>query len=297
MSARVGLVTVLFNSAGVLPDFMQSLAGQSYADYWLFIIDNSLDELSSAAAQQLIARHGFQNITLIKNAGNLGVAAANNQGIERSLAMGCDYVLLLNNDIEFKDRDLLAKMVALADARQEKLMVPKIYFHDSGRIWCAGGDLSNWKGTTTHRGEGEADAGQFDADGYTVYAPTCFMLIHKSVFAAVGLMDEKYFVYHDDTDFVWRANRAGFRIYYFAEGQVRHKVSSSTGGNLSPFSIYYGERNRIYFIRKNYSLPVQALAFSYYFLTRPLKWRLLRQPLRQSFFSGMRDGFNMTIPR
>jgi len=162
---------------------------------------------------------------------------------------------------------------------------------DSGKIWCAGGDISAWKGTTRHRGEGAVDVGQFDDDIYTNYAPTCFMLIHRSVFKSVGLMDEKYFVYYDDTDFVWRANKLNFQIYYWASGNVWHKVSSSTGGAVSPFSIYYSERNRIYFIRKNFPPLIQVLAFIYYFFTRPLKWRLFKNNLRRSFFSGVMDGF------
>ncbi|MGK5043083.1 glycosyltransferase family 2 protein [Janthinobacterium sp. GB1R12] len=293
MTAKVGLVTVLFNSAPVLPGFFESLSKQSFNDYWLFIIDNSIDELSYAAAEEGIAKYGIKNVTLIRNASNVGVATGNNQGIKLSLEMGCEYVLLLNNDIEFKDTGLLNKMLTLADQRQEKLIVPKIYFFDSGKIWCAGGKINPWTGTTLHTGEGDVDKGQFDVAGYTNYAPTCFMLIHRSVFDAIGVMDDKYFVYHDDTDFVWRSNLAKFRIYYWPEGEVWHKVSSSTGGSASPFSIYYGERNRIYFIRKNFGALAKLVAFSYYFATRPLKWKLFSKKLRVPFFKGVLDGLKM----
>lgn len=293
MTAKVGLVTVLFNSAPVLPGFFESLSKQDFSDYWLYIIDNSIDELSFAAAEEVIAKYGIKNVTLIRNASNVGVATGNNQGIKLSREMGCEYVLLLNNDIEFKDTGLLTKMLALADQRQEKLIVPKIYFFDSGKIWCAGGKINRWTGTTLHTGEGEVDNGQFDTAGYTNYAPTCFMLIHRSVFDKIGVMDEKYFVYHDDTDFVWRANLAEFEIYYWPEGKVWHKVSSSTGGATSPFSVYYGERNRLYFIRKNFSRKNKIIAYLYYFLTRPLKWRFFSKKLRGRFLTGIRDGLKM----
>ena len=126
MTVKTGLVTVLFNSASVLPGFFESLSKQKMQDYWLFIIDNSLDDRSYAKAQELIKQYDFKNVTLIHNTSNVGVAAANNQGINLSLEMGCEYVLLLNNDIEFNNPDLLGEMLTLADVRQERMIVPKI---------------------------------------------------------------------------------------------------------------------------------------------------------------------------
>lgn len=290
---KVGLVTVLFNSADVLPGFFKSLSHQNFENYWLYIIDNSLDELSYQSSVELIEKYGMKNVTLIKNADNVGVAKGNNQGIELALENACEYVLLLNNDIEFQDPELLSKMLGVAKSRGEKLVVPKIYFFDSGKIWCAGGDINNWTGTTTHRGEGEPDNGQYDKDGRVNYAPTCFMLIHKSVFSTIGMMDEKYFVYYDDTDFVWRANHTGFGIYYWAAGEVMHKVSSSTGGSASAFTTYYAQRNRLYFIRKNFGFFMKLISLSYYFATRLLKWQLFTKKLRKPFFSAVADGLKM----
>ncbi|WP_082491720.1 glycosyltransferase family 2 protein [Duganella sp. Leaf126] len=293
MSVKLGLVTVLFNSESVLPGFFESLAIQECQDYWLFILDNSLNDQSYNAARELIDAHGMKNVTLIKNKENVGVAKGNNQGTELALEMGCEYIVLLNNDIEFESPKLLAEMYSMAQARQEKMVVPKITFFDSGKIWCAGGAIIPWKGTTIHRGEGMDDGSEFSTGMHVNYAPTCFMLIHRSVFEKIGLMDEKYFVYQDDTDFVWRANQAGFSIYYWPDGTVKHKVSSSTGGALSPFATYYCERNRIYFIRKNYRGLQKIAALSFYLLTRPLKYRFFTGRLRKHFFSGVRDGFKM----
>jgi GT2 family glycosyltransferase len=293
MTEKIGLVTVLFNSADVLPGFFESMSRQDFKNYHLYIIDNSLDDLSHNSSVALIERYGMKNVTLIKNAENVGVAKGNNQGIQLALENACEYVLLLNNDIEFVDPELFSKMLDVAKNRNEKLVVPKIYFFDSGNIWCAGGDINDWTGTTTHRGEGETDKGQYDIDGRTKYAPTCFMLIHQSVFEKVGMMDEKYFVYYDDTDFVWRANHAGFRIYYWAAGEVKHKVSSSTGGSASAFTTYYAQRNRLYFIRKNFGFSMKVISLAYYFGTRLLKWKLFSEKLRKPFFSAVKDGLKM----
>lgn len=293
MTPKFGLVTVLFNSETVLPGFFESLAAQDFKDFWLFILDNSLNELSYNASLALIEKHGVKNVTLIKNAENVGVAKGNNQGTELALEMGCEYVVLLNNDIEFDNPRLFSELYSMALATNEKMVIPKMTFFDSGKIWCAGGAINPWTGTTTHRGEGMDDGQEFSVGMPVNYAPTCFMLIHRSVFEKIGLMDEKYFVYHDDTDFVWRANHAGFRIFYWPGGWIKHKVSSSTGGALSQFATYYCERNRIYFIRKNYTDVQKMVALGYYLLTRPLKYRFFSKKLRKHFFSGVRDGFKM----
>jgi len=294
MNPRVGLVTVLFNSADVLPGFFQSLSAQSYYDYWLYIIDNSLDELSFESAKKEIEKYNISNVTLIKNDKNVGVAAANNQGIVLALEAKCEYVLVLNNDIEFTDTELFSSMVAVADANNEKLVTPKIYFYDSDLIWCAGGSLSEWRGVVRHYGEMQPDSEKYSSDCYVQYAPTCFMLVHKDVFGRIGLMDEKYFVYYDDVDFIYRSNQAGFKLKYWAEGEVRHKVSSSTGGDESPFSVYYTNRNRIYYIRKNFKGMKKSVAISYTVLTRIVKMANFSNLKRsRKMYDAMIAGFFM----
>jgi GT2 family glycosyltransferase len=295
MKGRVGLVTVLFNSAAVLPGFFESLVNQKFSDYWLFIIDNSLDDVSFEMAKNFIKIHNLNNVSIIKNNSNVGVATGNNQGIQLALNSDCEYVLLLNNDIEFKDPDLLLNMLSVADERQEKIVVPKIYFHDTGRIWCAGGDIKKARLLFIHRGEGQADLGQYDSDAYVNYSPSCFMLIHASVFANVGLMDDLYFVYYDDADFIYRTNVFGYKVYYWAGGSIRHKVSSSTGGGESLFSIYYSTRNRIYFARKNFRVLNKVFACSYILITRLIKLVGYDSERRRKILRAIADGMAMRL--
>jgi GT2 family glycosyltransferase len=55
------------------------------------------------------------------------------------------------------------------------------------------------------------------------------------VIEEIGLMDEKYFAYYDDTDFVLRAIRKGYKLWYEPTIQINHKVSSSSGEIYPPF--------------------------------------------------------------
>jgi len=296
MKKKIGLVTVLFNSAEVLPGFFLSLSRQTLDDYWLYILDNSLDDLSFKAAQVEIEKYSLKNITLIKNSENVGVAAANNQGIKLAMSDGCEYILILNNDIEFDNISLFEEMLVIAEDNNEKMITPKMYFYDSGLIWCAGGRISKWRGTVRHFGELHQDSPENSKSCYTEYAPTCFMLVHRDVFKSIGYMDEKYFVYYDDVDFIWRANQAGYKLFYWAEGKIAHKVSSSTGGDESLFSIFYSNRNRLYFIRKNYTAFHLWSSMSYTLVTRYLKYlRFLNNPKGQSYKKSIAAGMKMPI--
>jgi GT2 family glycosyltransferase len=84
------------------------------------------------------------------------------------------------------------------------------------------------------------------------------MLIHRTVFEMVGLMDESYFAYFDDTDFCWRLKLVGIAIGYAPKYVLIHKVGSSTGGTDSPFYARMTARNRLYFLKKHFGRTAPA---------------------------------------
>src|SRR5579883_1618859 len=95
---RIGVVTVTYNSAVVLPDFIASVARQADVDFKVYVIDNA----SQDGSADIVAGNSDERYALIRNDANRGVAAANNQGIQCALKDGCSYVLLLNNDTTFE---------------------------------------------------------------------------------------------------------------------------------------------------------------------------------------------------
>jgi GT2 family glycosyltransferase len=289
----VGVVTVLYQSDDVLDDFFASLKMQNHVNLKLYVIDNSPKDSGSIMARKLALEAGIDAEVVFNNA-NAGVARGNNQGIVMALANDCEYVLLANNDIEFRDSSTIANLIMPIEASTALIATfPKILYHGTNRIWCAGGTISRLKATTSHIGDGDEDLGQFDKPGFSEYAPTCFMALHKSVFDHVGMMDENYFVYYDDTDFVLRMNRAGIRLRYVPASLVAHKVSFSTGGDESPFSLFYCTRNRIYFSRKNLSFPYSLIAQSYSMLAMLVKCVRFAPAGRKSVLRGIAAGLRL----
>ena len=85
-------------------------------------------------------------------------------------------------------------------------------------------------------------------------------------------MDKKYFVYFDDTDFVWRATKCGNeKLYYVYKSVIHHKVSFSTGGGASLFTQKIMFRNVVYFTLKNFGWIHCACVFLYLFSKFVLK--------------------------
>ncbi|MBL7723566.1 MAG: glycosyltransferase family 2 protein [Chitinophagaceae bacterium] len=289
--AKIGLVTVLFRSDEVLPDFFKSISRQTHKDYILYLVDNSESAATDAIISQCLEEYPVTAYRHIKTGGNIGVAAGNNTGIKLSIADNCSHVLILNNDIEIEQDFMFSKMLSLADAG-ESMIVPKIYYYDEKKIWMAGGYMDMWRGIGVHYGYNKKDEPKYNVAKHVTYSPTCFMLVKKEVFDATGIMDEKYFAYYDDTDFVLRAAKLGYKIWYEPSLELLHKVSSSVGTN-SPFYVYYSNRNKIYFIRKNFKGLQRYFALLYTLISRIAFWLGFDKARKQKLMQGLKDGFKM----
>lgn len=289
--ATIGLVTVLFRSDEVLPDFFKSISRQTHKDYILYLVDNSESATTDAIISQCLKEYPVTAYRHIKTGGNIGVAAGNNTGIKLSLADNCSHVLILNNDIEIEQDFMFSKLLSLADAG-ESMIVPKIYYYDEKKIWMAGGYMDKWRALGVHYGYNQKDKPKYNIGKHVTYSPTCFMLVKKEVFDATGIMDEKYFAYYDDTDFVLRATKLGYKIWYEPSLELMHKVSSSVGTN-SPFYVYYSNRNKIYFIRKNFKGLQRYFALLYTLISRIAFWVGFDKARKQKLVQGLKDGFKM----
>lgn len=248
--SRVGIVTVTFNSASVLPDFFESVWRQSHSNFFLFVIDSA----STDPTREQIAAQSDPRLRAVFCEKNIGFAAATNLGIRLALENECEAILLLNNDTVFGPQLLQPLLDGLKTYRCDMTTPKMLYYDDPKKIWAAGGHLNPWLGYRNHHdGAGQPDDGRFDRPRRVTFTPFCCILMHRRVVDTVGFLDEKFFVYTEDADYCFRAMKARLALWYVPEAQLLHKVSSLTG-HMSDFMVRYCTRNRIYFLRKNLPL-------------------------------------------
>lgn len=247
---RIALVTVTYNGETVWPEFYASMAAQQGVDWQLIVVDNASKDGTIAMVEAAAAVD--TRVTLLANSTNVGVAAGNNQGTRLALDKGYEMIALINNDTAF-DPDMLHQLATTLEREEAGAVSALIPFYDRPDLcWYGGGHFSASRGMLSlHDGMGKPlthPGHSFQTD----YAPTCCVLFKADVFRKLGLMDEAYFVYWDDVDFLWRMKKAGVDILVDPGAVMLHKVSVSTGGRSSDFSIRYGHRNQIYFARKHF---------------------------------------------
>lgn len=250
MQPKVSIIILNWNGYDDTIECLESLQKITYKNYDMIMVDNGSDD---GSYEKLIA--GFSGkVFFIRNKENLGFAGGNNVGIRYALAQGTDYVLLLNNDTVVSP-NFLGELVNYAEKDMKIGCVgPKILcYNEPTRIWYAGGRFSWLKGGMANRTYNRIDRGDFDRIVDVDYIPGCALLAKSLAINAVGLLDEEYFNYNEESDWCFRLKKTGFRIVFVFHSKIWHKGAKTFGGNFSPFYMYYKSRNRLLLIKKNFS--------------------------------------------
>jgi len=239
----VRAVVINWNGREVLEPCLRTLLASSYPNLSVLVVDNA----STDGSAQFV-REEFPSVSVSEQSSNLGFAAGVNAGLKVALDEGADYVLLLNNDIELDVSAVSALVEAALGHPGSAFVGPLIYFADRPSvIWSAGGAVSFWTGNIRHLGLREEDAGQYAEIQEVDYVTACAVLASAKAVSAIGLMDEAYYMYNEDTDWCIRARDAGFQVLFAPGARIWHKVSMSSGGGMTPFKIYHRLRSTLRF--------------------------------------------------
>ena len=257
---------------------LRSLAKQSYENLKVLVVDNhSMD----GSVQQIRAE--WPGVELIETGSNGGFAAGCNVGIRRALELGAPFIWLLNNDT-VAPPNTLNLLVAEAECGPRNGITGSVlrYMYDPQQVQAwGGGEVLRWMGYTRHY----TAPTEFNANTFLTFAS---VLIRAEVFAQIGLMDDGYFMYYDDSDFCFRARRAGWGLTIARETSILHKEGGSqkTGRSLAMERIVTASGLRFLSLHA----PVPWLAKTLFLLTRIGK-RTLRMDLSgvKAVWSGATD--------
>jgi N-acetylglucosaminyl-diphospho-decaprenol L-rhamnosyltransferase len=237
---HIAVIIVTYRTALLTLEALRSVAAERAASglrIRAVVVDNSSEDLPLLA--QGVASHGWSDwVTLVAAPHNGGYGYGNNLGLQHAYRQGRpDYVYFLNPDTQVRP-GAIGTLVRFLESRPEVGIAGSSFETREGRDWpIAFRFPSLWS---------ELDSGLqvglvtrllnrwVVARPMTrIVQPTDWicgasMLIRPAVFAAIGGFDENYFLYFEETDFCYRASKAGFPTWYVPESRVMHVGGQST---------------------------------------------------------------------
>ena len=240
----ISIITVNYNHSDVTCDLIESLNKISYPNIEIIVIDNC-----SPDDDPTIIKHKYPNIILVENPINYGFAAGNNYGLMRARGK---YIMLLNNDTVVTENFIEPLLEKFESDSDIGAISPKIkYFHTPDTIQYAGYTPIDPRTMRNFSiGFNEVDKGQHDDDRETAYTHGAAMMVPMEVVKEIGMMSYIFFLYYEEADWCARIKNAGYKMFYVHNSLIYHKESISTG-KLSAMKIYYQNRNRLVFMRRN----------------------------------------------
>lgn len=268
---RLLIVTVNYRTSHLVIDGLRSLESeiQAVPGIQVAIVDNNSGDGSVEKIRAAIAAEGWNNwVTLMPSTVNGGFAYGNNYAIRPALQSTNppDYFLLLNPDTQIRPgaiKELLRFMekhpdVGIAGSSFEEadgkpwpyaFRFPSFISEFEGglRLGLVTKLLSRWKVPQTMAPDREQPID---------WIPGASMMVRREVFESVGLMDEGYFLYYEETDFCLQAKRAGWSCWHVPQSRVMHILGQSTGvtaTNQQPKRLpqYWFDSRRRYFLKNH----------------------------------------------
>lgn len=255
----VGIIVVNYNSAEFIGKFIDSIAKVNYENARLIVVDAASSDNSR---HELVNR--LPDAHIISCDENVGTARGNNIGIAYCRQENLEYVLVLNNDTTH-ERDFLSVLVASADDRT--MTVPRILFSDDhSLISTHAGDFNWFLGLFRNTHHARPDGPETHQRKELQTASFCCILAPITVFDEIGPLDEQFFMYYEETDFLRNALDKGYRLVFEPDAVIYHDESASSGGGwMNPFKQYYASRNRLYLVRKHTTSRIAYALFTLYF--------------------------------
>jgi GT2 family glycosyltransferase len=242
------VIIVNWNGREYLDTCLGSLERQDFRSFEVVLVDNGSEDGSVG----MVRKRFPWIVEIIENPENLGFGVANNQAIARARGR---YVVLLNNDTEV-DSGWLAALVEAAEADASIGMCASkiLNFYRRDEIDNTG-HLIYPDGLNRGRGRLEVDRGQYDGAREALFPSGCAALYRRTMLDEIGLFDDTFFAYGDDTDLGLRGRLAGWGCAFVPEALVYHRYSATTG-QYSVQKAFLVERNRVWVAVKTLPMPM-----------------------------------------
>jgi len=274
---RVGIAIVNYRTAGLVVDCLRSLDAEMRArgDCHVIVVDNNSGDGSAERIADAVRAEGFDWATVLPLDRNPGFAGGNNAALRPLLAETPppDYLMLLNPDTIVRPGAVTALVDFLEAHPRAGFAGSRLEDPDGTpqrsafRFHSVASEFENGMrlGLVSKVLRGSIVAPPVRLETYrTDWVCGASVMIRRRVFDDVGLMDERYFLYYEEVDFILKARRAGWECWYVPASRVVHLEGQATGVTgakkaLRPRPRYWFESRARYF-RQNHGPLYKALA-------------------------------------
>lgn len=241
-SPTVAIIILTWNGLELTEACLRTLRAHTHGvSYRIVMVDNGSHDGTLAWLQ------AQSDITLIANVENVGFTRGNNQAL-RTLLPGED-ALLLNNDTEFFQDDWLLRLQETAHGPDDGGVIGCRLISPDGLLLHVGTYMPTHTLSGYQIAGDEVDIGQYPGVRAVEGVVGACMYIRRDVLDRVGLLEEAFFSYYEDTDYCLRARAAGYRVLCHSGVTVVHCQNASTALNQVSWNRMFADSQQT-FIKK-----------------------------------------------
>ncbi len=246
----LSIIIVNWNTKEYLLRCLESVFRSGKKKSWeVIVVDNGSQDGSAKEVNKF-----FPDIRLIANEENRGFAKATNQGIKHSSGR---YLLLLNPDTEVRENSI-ERLVAFMDAHPDTgINGAQLLNRDGSRqnsianfpslaTELLNKSLLRWVFPKKFPGKERVYPGPIEVDSVI---GAC-MLTRREAIERVGILDEDYFLFFEETDWCYRMKKAGWKVFHVPQSEIVHVQGRGAETRKRQAKVEY-YRSRYHFFRKN----------------------------------------------
>jgi GT2 family glycosyltransferase len=235
--ANVSIIIVARNGKKITLECLKSLKTEKVKE--IIFVDNASSDDTVKAVKTFATRNTLP-LQIIQNSKNNGFAEANNQGAK--IATG-KYILFLNNDTLVTPKFLQPLITVLEKDKKAAAVQPLILF-PNGTIDSVGSYLTS-TGFLYHRAHRQLPSPLSLTPAKVYSLKGACMLWKKSVLNKIGLLDESYFAYFEETELCHRAINLGYSVHFTPKSKIIHYGGFTSNTMNQAFVQYHNAKNRI----------------------------------------------------
>lgn len=264
---KIAAIIITFNRLELLKKVLTSVKKQTRKPDSIIVVNNN----SSDGTKEWLDK---QSDIIVIHQHNAGSSGGQYTGIRKAFDLGYDYIWTMDDDV-IPDKECLAALEFHLE--ENSIIAPlrrtkdgSIYYNDTLKINLTNPFKSLWKEVISNDTEINS---KISAEGMTFEGP----IFHRNVIEKVGLPEKKFFIYGDDTEFLLRTLKAGYKQFIISDAKLFRQIPPPDNEKEFNWKTFYELRNIIAIDVLHGNLPVRLLRPFAYFLDRLIRVRNIKQ--------------------